>query len=281
MTITPGSRMSSMPGSRPPSAERVGRAAVVTHGRPELTRDALARFEAVAAEAGVEVVHDDTRTPDLVVVLGGDGTMLRALQRYLGTGVPVLGVNFGRVGFLTSVNGPDLEEGLARAFAGEYAVLELATLDVEAGGERAVAVNDVVAASAALGRMVELEWQIGDESLGSVACDGVICATPTGSTAYNLSNGGPVLVWGLDAIAVTFVAPHALHARPLVVPRSRDVVVRNTTVDVDVTVLADGHELARLSSGATVAVRLGDQPALLAVLPEATFVHRYRETFAS
>ena len=71
--------------------------------------------------------------------------------------------------------------------------------------------------------MVELDWQIGDEGLGSVACDGVICSTPTGSTAYNLSNGGPVLVWGLDAMAVTFVAPHSLHARSLVVPRNRDV----------------------------------------------------------
>ena len=166
----------------------------------------------------MEIVEDGAAAPDLVVVLGGDGTMLRALQRYLGTGVPVLGVNFGRVGFLTSM-GRTLETGLARAFAGEYAVLELATLDVEADGKRAVAVNDVVVTSAVLGRMVELDWQIGDEGLGSVACDGVICATPTGSTAYNLSNGGPVLVWGLDAMAVTFVAPHSLHARSLVVPR--------------------------------------------------------------
>jgi NAD+ kinase len=143
-----------------------------------------------------------------------------------------------------------------------------------------VAVNDVVVASAVLGRMVELEWQIGDEGLGTVACDGVICATPTGSTAYNLSNGGPVLVWGLDAMAVTFVAPHSLHARSLVVPRSREVVVRNQTPDVGVTVLVDGHELTGLSMGGTVSVKLGGRQALLAVLPEATFVHRYRKTFA-
>ena len=260
--------------------EPVRRAAVVTHGRPELIQDALARFGDAAVDAGVEVVDDDA-APDLAVVLGGDGTMLRALQAFLGSGVPVLGVNFGRVGFLTSMSGAELEAGLARAFAGEYAVLELATLDVEAGGDRAVAVNDVVAASSALGRMVELEWQIGDESLGSVACDGMICATPTGSTAYNLSNGGPVLVWGLDAMAVTFVAPHSLHARSLVVPRSRHVTVRNVTLDVDVRVLVDGHELAGLSTGTAVSVRLGDRPALLAVLPEATFVNRYRQTFAS
>ena len=273
--------MSSMPGSQLQSAEPVRRAAVVTHGKPEVIGDAVARLEAFAAGSGVEIVADESAAPDVVIVLGGDGTMLRALQRYLGAGIPVLGVNFGRVGFLTSIDGVDLEAGLARAFAGEYAVLELATLDVEAGDQRAVSVNDVVATSATLGRMVELEWQIGDERLGSVSCDGVICSTPTGSTAYNLSNGGPVLVWGLDAMAVTFVAPHSLHARSLVVPRNRDVVVRNRTPDVGVTVLVDGHELAALSAGGSMSVRLGDRPALLAVLPEATFVNRYRETFAS
>ena len=271
-----------MTGSLAQSAEPVRRVAVVTHGRPELVEDAGARFASLAADAGVEIVAEgEGDAPDLAVVLCGDGTMLRALQRYLGTGVPVLGVNFGRVGFLTSVNGPDLEAGLTRAFAGEYAVLELATLEVGVDDKRAVAVNDVVVASGVLGRMVELEWQIGDENLGVVPCDGVICATPTGSTAYNLSNGGPVLVWGLDAMAVTFVAPHSLHARSLVVPRNRQVVVANRTNDVEVTVLVDGHELTRLTTGARVSVRLGDRPALLAVLPEATFVHRYRETFAT
>jgi NAD+ kinase len=270
-----------MTGSQLPSAEPVRRVALVTHGKPELVEEARRRFASLAAVAGVDIVEDGAESPDLVVVLGGDGTMLRALQRYLGSGVPVLGVNFGRVGFLTSVDGTELEAGLTRALAGEHVVLELATLAVEAGGKQAVAVNDVVVTSAVLGRMVELEWQIGEESLGSVACDGVICATPTGSTAYNLSNGGPVLVWGLDAMAVTFVAPHSLHARSLVVPRSRPVFVRNETLDVDVTVLVDGHELTGLETGATVSVRLGDRPALLAVLPEATFVHRYRETFAS
>lgn len=270
-----------MTGSQLRSAEPVRRAALVTHGKPEVIGDAVARLQALAAEAGVEIVGDDGSEPDVAIVLGGDGTMLRALQRYLGTGVPVFGANFGRVGFLTSIDGADLETGLARVFAGEHEVLELSTLEVEAGGQRAVSVNDVVATSTTLGRMVELAWQIGDESLGSVACDGVICSSPTGSTAYNLSNGGPVLVWGLDAMAVTFVAPHSLHARSLVVPRSRDVRVRNETPDVAVTVLVDGHELTSLESGATVSVRLGDRPALLAVLPEATFVNRYRETFAS
>ena len=123
-----------MPGSQLQSAEPVRRAAVVTHGKPEVIGNAVARLEAYAADAGVEIVAEEAAQPDLVIVLGGDGTMLRALQRYLGTGIPVLGINFGRVGFLTSIEGVDIEAGLARAFAGEYTVLELATLDVEVGG---------------------------------------------------------------------------------------------------------------------------------------------------
>ena len=169
---------------------------------------------------------------DIAVVLGGDGTMLRGLARYLGTGVPVIGVNFGRVGFLASIERNELESGLARVFAGEYKVEDVPTLDVEVGDERRVAVNDLVVASGVVGRMIQLEWAVGGEGLGRLACDGVVCATPSGSTGYNFSNGGPVLVWGLDAMAITFVAPHSLNARPLVVPRDSELIVWNRTPDV-------------------------------------------------
>ena len=223
----------------------VKRAAVVTHDG-EGTGDALVRLRAVAAAAGVELVEreDDPVAPDLAIVLGGDGTMLRALTRFLGSGVPVLGVNYGRVGFLTAIQADELESGVARAFAGDFKTIELSTVDVTVGGEERVAVNDVVVAGGTLGRMIELSYAIGGEELGQQPCDGLICATPTGSTAYNLSNGGPVLVWGIDAmVPVTFVAPHATHARPLVVPRGRDLVIVNRTRYElpDATVLVDGH----------------------------------------
>jgi NAD+ kinase len=143
------------------------------------------------------------------------------------------------------------------------------------------AVNDVVATSATLGRMVELEWKIGGEAMGTVPCDGVICSTPSGSTAYNLSNGGPVLMWGIDALAITFVAPHALDARPVVVPRNRRVEVTNATPDVSLAVLADGHRFAEAPPGAGIHVHIGAQSSRLAMLPEATFVTRYLQTFAS
>ena len=233
------------------------------------------------AEKHAREADGDLASADLVVVLGGDGTMLRALKRTLGTGTPVIGVNYGAVGFLTSIAADDLDAGLERAFAGDYVVAELPTLEAEAGGERHVAVNDVVVASSIVGRMIELGWAIGGEDLGELACDGVICSTPSGSTGYNLSNGGPVLVWGLDAKAVTFIAAHSLHARPLVVPRGRDVEIENRTSDVPGQVLVDGNPVTQLAAGERVVARLGAERTLLAHLPEATFFRRYRETFAS
>jgi NAD+ kinase len=277
-----------------PSGKRVTRAAVVTHGKPGQIGAGLARLQAVAHEHGVELVlsneeaekhgvdaDDEALAADLAVVLGGDGTVLRALARFLGTGVPVIGVNFGRVGFLSSMGKRELEEGLGRVFTGEYDVVELPTLELEHPDGRTVAVNDVVVSSASLGRMIELELAVGGEELGRQPCDGIICSTPSGSTAYNLSNGGPVLMWGLEAIALTYVAAHSLHARPIVIPLGADVIVWNRSADVEAGVLVDGHRVSTLGKADRAVVRIGPQRSLLATLPEATFVRRYRQSFAS
>ena len=274
--------MTSTNGSTQQSPRAVETAAVVAHGRVDV-REAVARVQAVADNAGVTVLAAgaDPRGADIAIALGGDGTILRTLGKLLGSAVPVIGVNFGRVGFLASIEPDDLERDLVRVFAGEYAVIELPALEVQLDGETHTAVNDIVATSAMLGRMVELQWAVGGEDLGTIPCDGLICATPSGSTAYNLSNGGPVLVRGLDAMAVTFIAPHSLHARPMVVPRGLELVIRNMTPDVGVSVLVDGHGVAELDAPAPITIRLGERRALLATLPEATFFRRYRETFAS
>ncbi len=238
--------------------------------------NAVERVRAVARETGAEVTDDD---PELVVVLGGDGTMLRAFHTYIGRGVPVIGVNFGRFGFLASMQPDELETGLRRVFSGDYVVLELPTLDFEHAGGRSVAVNDVVAATSEVGRVSELEWAIGGEPLGRVLADGIIHATPSGSTAYNLSNNGPVLMWGIDAMTVTFIAPHSLVARPLVVPRGRDVVVTNRNPETPLALLADGQREGEIEPGAAVTVRLGEARSLLATLPDATFLTRFRSAF--
>src|SRR5437899_8384345 len=161
--------MTSTPGSTTRLVEPVRSAAVVTHGKPEVIGRAVERLQAVAAEAGVELLaiedeagkHEltpaaDPTQADIAVVLGGDGTMLRALRRFLGTSVPTIGVNFGSVGFLTSISADDLEHGLARVFRGEYERVELPTLEARAGEAHSDAINDVVGTSSSLGRMVEL-----------------------------------------------------------------------------------------------------------------------------
>jgi NAD+ kinase len=286
--------MTSTAGSPRLSARTVTRAAVVTHGTPGQIGAGVARLQAVAAEHGVELLFPpdeaekhgleaspNTTAADIAVVLGGDGTVLRALTRFLGTGVPVVGVNFGRVGFLSSMGRRDLEAGLSRVFDGEYDVIELPTLEVDHPDGSGRAVNDVVVASGSLGRMIELELAVGGEELGRQPCDGIICSTPSGSTAYNLSNGGPVLMWGLEAMALTYVAAHSLHARPLVIPPGADVIIWNRTHDVEAGVLVDGHRVATLGKAERAVVRLGAERSLLATLPEATFVRRYRQSFAS
>jgi NAD+ kinase len=272
----------SMQRSEPRSAvtdrKAISRVAVVTHGRPERIGDAVGRLRAVAERCGVAVVDDDR--PELAVVLGGDGTTLRGLHRFLGTGIPCLGVNFGRVGFLTSIEGDQLEEGLTRAFAGDLDVVSLPTLEAEDGGQQLIGINDVVLASGVLGRMAVVEWCVDGASLGELGCDGLILSTPTGSTAYNLSAGGPVLAWGTDAFAVSFVSPHSLHARSMVLGPAHRVEVYNRTPDIPLQIVVDGHTHGQVAPGGCVTVRLGDARAQLARLGGTSFFTRYRETFS-
>src|SRR3954464_556791 len=257
----------------------VNAVAVVTHGRVDVNA-ALDTVRSLAEQAGASVVVE-RRDAALVIALAGDGTILRTLTKLLGSDVPVIGVNFGRVGFLASIDPANLERDLGRVLGGEYTVIELPTLRLDLNGDRHVAVNDVVATSATLGRMIELAWAVGGEDLGTIPCDGMICSTPSGSTAYNLSNGGPVLVRGLDAMAITFIAPHSPDAPPPGGPRGAELVVRNATADVEAAVLIDGHRSGGLAPGASLSIGLGEQRSLLATLPETTFFGRYRETFTS
>ena len=175
---------------------------MVTHGRVETIGDGLERLHAVAEHNGRRAAlprteeqrkarpsarrrRVDVHEPNSRIVLGGDGTMLRALDRFVDSGIPVFGVNYGRVGFLTSCSAAELENGVERAFTGDYRLLELPTLEVAAGGQRRAAINDIVLISSTHGRVVELNWQVGGEDYGNVACDGMVCSTAIGSTAYN------------------------------------------------------------------------------------------------
>jgi NAD+ kinase len=176
-----------------PSVERI---AIVAHGKPDTLGDAVKRVEELASAAGSAGRAGERRGWTCIVVLGGDGTMLRALKQSLDTGAPVFGINFGRVGFLTAVGADDFESGLTRALAGDFVVVELPTLEADVGGKTYTAVNDCVATSSTLGRMVDGRLVRRRRGPRHPSCDGVIAARrparprTTSRTAGPCSSGG-------------------------------------------------------------------------------------------
>ena len=204
-----------------------------------------------AEELGYEVVAEpELRTADACLVFGGDGTILRALGRLLSSGVPTLGVNFGNVGFLASLPQEGWRDGLAEMVRGRYSVVELLTVEARLSGQRHTAVNDVVLSAHAAARACSTsQYAISGTPLGTMRCDGMIIATPTGSTAYNLSCGGPLVVWDANVLVLNFVAPHSLGFRPLVLRPDHEIVVRQLSDCGEAEVVIDGHVVGMLGCG--------------------------------
>ena len=159
----------------------------------------------------------EERAADICIVLGGDGTILRALQLYARTPTPVVAVNFGEIGFLATVEQRDMARGFEQAFAGDYELLKLPALVVDLDHGQHVAINDLAIHRKVGERVAEIAYSLDGEIAGSVRCDGLVLSTPAGSTGYNLANGGPVMAWGVAGYVVSFIAPHSLNARALVV----------------------------------------------------------------
>jgi NAD+ kinase len=274
-------------------------AVLYTHSDPPGTGDAVAvaasaasaaSFELVGvpdelakhgdAAAGVHAVEALPERPELCLVLGGDGTILRALREYAGTGVPVFGINFGTVGFLAAAEGSDLAAGLEKAFAGEYEVMSLPALELaDSVATPGMAHNDVSFIRRPHARVAELSYRIAGQEVGHVRCDGLVAATPAGSTGYNLANQGPILAWGVKGYVVSFIAPHTLTARALVVAPDDVLHVRNDSARDPVDVAVDGAPVAELGSGDEIEVRFRDAVGRLAQLPGSNFYRRIREKF--
>jgi NAD+ kinase len=273
---------------------------VFTRRNPEHTATALRRLIELAAESGIQVrvpsgeleKHeldafdnaelgaDPAGDTDLAVVLGGDGTILETLRLYAGRGVPVFAVNYGAIGFLATVENADLEDGLRRALAGDFDVLELPALTAETARGELIAVNDISFHRRQTGRVAELAYSVLGEELGEVRCDGLVVATPAGSTGYNLANGGPVLAWGVEGYVVSFIAPHTLTARALVVAPADVLEVTNRSAREDpVDMTTDGRAGRPIESGETVRIRFEEGRSLLAQTEGATFYHRMRDKF--
>lgn len=228
---------------------------------------------------GLQVVDRHPDDVDLCLALGGDGTILRALRRYANTNVPVFGINYGTVGFLAAAESEDLQMGLERAFAGDFEIVSLAGLEVGLNGKREIAVNDVSFIRRANEPIAELSYSVGGREVGRVRCDGLVAATPAGSTGYNLANNGPILAWGVEGYVVSFIAPHTLTARALVVAPGDVLHVTNVNEVNAVDVSVDGIGAGQLEPGQEVVVGFRDGLALLAQLEGETFYRRIREKF--
>lgn len=275
------------------------RAGVVTHRRVQDTAEALRELIAAARRAGVilRFSEEETRkhglvagpglevdTPldgdvDLCVVMGGDGTILTALRHFVGTDVPVFAVNFGEVGFLATVDPDGLGRDFERAFAGDFETLRLPGISIDRPQGGWVGLNDVSVHRKAGHRVADLAYALAGEEIGRVRCDGLVVATPQGSTGYNLANGGPVLAWGVKGYVVSFIAPHSLTARALVVAPGDPLTVNNLSREEPVEVHVDGRPTCELPPGQDVHVTFGRSHGTLALLPGASFYHRLRERF--
>jgi NAD+ kinase len=274
-------------------------ASVFTHRRVSDTATALRELIAAARRAGVLLRFDEEETRkhqlrpgegieldspaahdvDLCMVMGGDGTILTALRHYAGTSVPVFAVNFGEVGFLATVDPDGLAEHFDRAFAGDFDTIGLPAISVGRPEDSWIAMNDVSVHRKPGLRVADLAYGLTGEEIGRVRCDGLVVATPQGSTGYNLANGGPVMAWGVEGYVVSFVAPHSLTARALVVAPADLLTINNASREEPVEVHVDGRPTCELPPGEDLHMEFVREHGTLAQLPGATFYHRLRERF--
>ena len=281
-------------------AKPVKRVLLLTHREPRVTEQNLPAILSILEDADVqvlvpagEVVKHRILAPyasgdgmrlkpggeDLILVLGGDGSILRALAREAGSGAPVIGVNYGRVGFLASIERETLERDLRRALRGEFVVLGLPSLKAEWSDGEVIAVNDLALFRGGESRIADLTYAVDGELVATVRCDGVVLSTPVGSTAYNLAAGGPTVSWRVRCFVLSFIALHHLDSRPLVIGGEEQLTVTNSALDGDCDIQADGQKIGVLRPGRSITVSLGGSEVHLATFPEASFFRRYREKF--
>jgi NAD+ kinase len=256
-------------------------------------RDVRPVFETeTAALAGVPgdrptVSRDDLPNAcDLLVVLGGDGTLIGMADRIakLGSDVPILGVNFGSLGFLTEITLPELYEALGAALEGRADIETRTMLAARTFRDNApfadhIVLNDIVITKGALSRIIEIAVSVGDLPVTRVRADGLIIASPTGSTAYNLAAGGPIVHPAVDAILLTPIAAHTLMNRPVVIPASSEVHVRPIMESNEVYVTFDGQSGFPMQAGDLVSIRRAPRPLRIIKSAERTYFDVLREKF--
>jgi NAD+ kinase len=274
------------------------RVGVVGHPNYEILGETLARLQAFARRSGVllffepglrELTGDGEalapevcRTLDLMVTLGGDGTLLRGARMVAADGVPVLGINLGHLGFLTSAPREEIEGALERWRAGEFEIDARMALAVYAedgdgrAGKLHLALNDAVLHKGGAARVIRLSMRAQRDVVGSYSADGIILATPTGSTAYSLSAGGPIVSPTVDCIIATPICPHTLGVRPLILPADETITIEVLSPTEELILTIDGQEHERLVPGQKVVARRAEQAVRLVRFPGQTFFQTLR-----
>jgi NAD+ kinase len=220
---------------------------------------------------------DDLDDVGLCLVLGGDGTMLHAFHLTRDRGIPVAGVNLGRVGFLTTVLPHDLQTGVSRLLDGDFTEYPLLGLEARVGGVSFRATNDVAVSKGDRTHACSLALTINGVTLFEVLCDGVVAGTPAGSSAYSLAAGGPLLGISVQAYVISLVAPHLVGVRPVVAAPDDVLEIINTGDDRDCFVDIDGQRLATLTPGATLQIKTTPAMTSLALLSGDSLYHHFRD----
>ena len=249
----------------------------IRSGRAE-TRDFASRLVAEFESRGVGV-GDEATAADMVVAVGGDGTMLSAVATAVDMDVPVLGFNLGTIGFLTAAEPDDIGEVVDRLTSGDYGIDLRMTVAATIGDRTAIGVNDVVIEKVDSQRLIELNVRIGSVDFVNYRADGLIVATPTGSTAYSFSAGGPLVSPALKAFVLTPVAAHSLFSRSIVIEPDQEIVV-SVTRDRAVKVSVDKTDLGQIGPGDTVIIRQGARPAQFVTLDPLSFPGQVKNKFS-
>jgi len=277
---------------------QIMKVSVLTHQDAQKTSAVLEKLLAAAKSAGVKLVfsHEEVKrhgleetdvvsfgqelATDLCVVLGGDGAILKALRATAGSDTPVFAINFGEIGFLATAELDDLDNAFRAAFAGQFESLELPAIELKTStGDTYLAINDISIHRRHGARIARLAYAISGEEVGRVRCDGLVVATAAGSTGYNLANGGPVMAWGVEGYVVSFIAPHSLTARALVVAPQDCLTINNAAEREPVEIHIDGAPQIELTPGDAIDISFKRSVSKLAQLPGATFYQRMRDKF--
>lgn len=231
----------------------------------------------LVALSKVREVDEFRKLADMVITFGGDGTLLSAARTMMGTDVPIMGVNVGKLGFLAEFAMSELDDALDRVISGSYRIVDRTTLEVSFGDVTTFALNEVLVERSSKAKMISVKAWVDDHHVADYRADGVIVATPTGSTAYSLAAGGPIIAPSTNSLCITPIAPHTLTLRPLIIDDSSEIRLELLSEAAPGQVVADGQILGTVTEHQPVRIRKSSHLVKLVKRVESTYYDLLRQ----